>query len=61
MFSAVYRFDVNPIHRVGIIDRTDSCDIYHGKLVFKSFSLVPEAHYQFKLSVFRSLHATCLN
>ena len=52
---------MTPIHRVGITDRTDSCDIYCGRLVFKSFLLVPEAYLWCKLSVFNSLHATCLN
>ena len=40
------------IHVVGTIDRMDRCDIYGGKLVFQRLSLVPEAYYWFKSSVF---------
>ena len=39
------RCEVTPIHRVGAIDRTDSYDIYCGKLVFQKLLLVPEAYY----------------
>ena len=48
------------IQRVGVIDGTDSCGIYCGKLLFKKLLLVTEAYYWFKLSIFCSLHATCL-
>ena len=55
------RCDVTPVHRVGIIDRMDRCDVNRGKLVLKRMSLVPEAEYWYKLSIFCSLHATCLD
>ena len=43
MFSAV-KGDVKwRQYRVGAIDRTESCDIYCGKLKFKKLLLVPEA------------------
>ena len=52
---------MTPVHRVGIIDRMDRCDVNRGKLVLKRMSLVPEAEYWYKLSIFCSLHATCLD
>ena len=55
------RCELTPIHIVGTIDRMCRSDIYFGKLVFKRLSLVPEAYYWFKLSIFFSLHATCLD
>ena len=55
------RCEVTPLHMVGTIDRKDRCDICCGKLAFKRMSLVPEAYYWYKLSIFCSLHTTCLN
>ena len=55
------RCEVTPPQIVGTMDRMDWCDIYYGKLVSKRMSLVPEAYYWYKLSIFCSLQATCLN
>ena len=55
------RCEVTPLQIVGTMDRMDWCDIYYGKLVSKRKSLVPEAYYWYKLSIFCSLQATCLN
>ena len=55
------RCEVTPLQIVGTMDRMDRCDIYYGKLVSKRMSLVPEAYYWYKLSIFCSLQATCLN
>ena len=55
------RCEVIPLQIVGTMDRMDWCDIYYGKLVSKRMSLVLEAYYWYKLSIFCSLQATCLN
>ena len=52
---------MTPLQIVGTMDRMDRCDIYYGKLVSKRMSLVPEAYYWYKLLIFCSLQATCLN
>ena len=53
---------MTPLQIVGTMDRMDWCDIYYGKLVSKRMSLVPEAYYWYKLSIFCSLQAisTCV-
>ena len=52
---------MTPIHLIGIIDRMDRSDISCGKLVFKRLLLVQKFTTQwYKLSIFCSLHATCL-
>ena len=43
---------MTPLHIVGTIDRMDRCNICCEKLVFKRLSLVPEAYYWYKLSIF---------
>ena len=48
------RCEVTPLHIIGTTDRMDRCDIYCGKPV-------PEAYYWYKLSIFYSLQATCLD
>ena len=52
---------MTPLHIVGTIDRVNRCDGYCDKLVFKRLSLVPEAYYWHKLSIFYSLQATSLD
>ena len=52
---------MTPLHIVGTIDRMDRCNFYCSKLVFKRLSLVPEAYHWYKLSIFCSLQATCLD
>ena len=55
------RCGVTPLHMVGTIDREDRSNIYCGKLAFKRMSLVLEAYYWYKLSIFCSLHTICLD
>ena len=51
---------MTPLHMVGTIERKDRSDICCGKLAFKRMSLVPEAYYWYKLSIFCSLALTSL-
>ena len=49
------------VNMVGTIDRKDRSDICCGKLAFKRMSIVPEAYYWYKLSIFFSLHTSCVD